>query len=96
MPETVNEVIGNVRKIHSVSDFFKFRLSMKALIVIFLVCIIFGAIIFILLMGGVKNAVEFVIHILKTTQENIIFIKNNKQQLNMKKGANDAPIIKEE
>ena len=69
--------ISKINEVNNVNNFLDFKLSIKTIIFIIIAWIVISAIIFIIIMGGVNNAIEYITTTLDKTKVTIIKIKTD-------------------
>ena len=67
--------------IHSVNSFFDFKLSIKTIILLFFSWIALCVVVFIIIMGGINNAIEYIMTMAESTKQTIIKIKKKNQEV---------------
>ena len=85
--------ISKIEDINSVNNFLDFKLSIKTIIYIIIAWIFISAIVFIIIMGGVNNAIEYITTTLDKTKVTIIKIKTDAKS---KSAGSGIPIPTEE
>lgn len=74
--------INKIGEINSVNDFFDFKLSIKTMIILFIIWCFFVVIFTIFLFGGVDNTVEYMLRLMEITKKKIILNKDTKTEKN--------------
>ena len=69
--------ISKIGDINSVNDFLDFKLSVKTIIFMFLIWCGLCIIVFIIIMGGVNNAITYLTSMMDSTKNTIIKIKTD-------------------
>ena len=69
--------ISKINEVNNVNNFLDFKLSIKTIIYIIIAWIFISAIVFIIIMGGVNNAIEYITTTLDKTKVTIIKIKTD-------------------
>ena len=80
--------ISKISDVNSVNDFLDFKLSVKTILILVFLWIIICIVGFVIFMGGINNAIDYLTNIMNSTKKTIIEIKTNninKRGLNNKK-----------
>lgn len=74
--------INKIGEINSVNDFFDFKLSIKTMIILFIIWCFLAIIFTIFLFGGLDNTVEYILRLMEITKKKIILNKDTKTEKN--------------
>ena len=88
--------ISKISDVNSVNDFLDFKLSVKTILILVFLWIIICIVGFVIFMGGINNAIDYLTNIMNSTKKTIIEIKTNnitnKRGLNNKKEEEDEKV----
>ena len=69
--------ISKISDVNSVNDFLDFKLSVKTILILVFLWIIICIVGFVIFMGGINNAIDYLTNIMNSTKKTIIEIKTN-------------------
>ena len=69
--------ISKISDVNSVNVFLDFKLSVKTILILVFLWIIICIVGFVIFMGGINNAIDYLTNIMNSTKKTIIEIKTN-------------------
>jgi hypothetical protein len=72
------EELYKIGDINSIGDLFDFKLSIKTIILLFIIWGMFVFVFVVFMLGGINNTIDYATNIIESTKQSIIINKNKK------------------